>query len=267
MLDIVDHSVNNAASDSVHIREIRLARPPVNALDGELLQRLLDAISMAQDLQALVICGQPGVFSAGLDVPAMLGLDRAGLVEVFSRLWHVQHAIATAPMPVIFGLTGHCPAGGTVLAIHGDYRVMAQNSLGAGEFRLGLNEVQVGLFPGPVIAGAFRRLVGGHASQLLTRGALIDPAAALRIGLVDEVCDATGCATRALEVAREFCALPREPMLRTRELTRRDLIELFGKPVERDANARQFAEMGARMWQEPATVERLKKLFKRKAAH
>ena len=41
-----------------------------------------------------------------------------------------------------------------VLAIHGDYRVMAQ-----GDFRIGLNEVQVGLFPGGVIHGAFRRLV------------------------------------------------------------------------------------------------------------
>jgi enoyl-CoA hydratase/carnithine racemase len=256
MLDIIDHS---------GIREIRLARPPVNALDGELLRQLVEAITSAHDSDALVISGQPGMFSAGLDVPGMLTLDRAGLAEVFSRLWHAQRAIATSPRPVIFGLTGHCPAGGTVLAIHGDYRVMAQNSAGA-EFRMGLNEVQVGLFPGPVIHGAFRRLVGGHAAQLLTRGALIDPATALRVGLIDEICDVAHCAARALEVAREFCALPREPMLRTRELARRDLIELFGDPAGAETNAREFAEMGAQMWQEPATVARLQALFKRKSA-
>ena len=131
----------------------------------------------------------------------MLALDREGVTALFVELWRVQRAIATSPVPVVFGITGHCPAGGTVLAIHGDYRVMAQ-----GDFRLGLNEVQVGLFPGPPIHGAFKRLVGGHAAQLLTRGALIDPATALRIGLVDELCEASQVTARALEVAREFCA-------------------------------------------------------------
>ena len=257
MLEIIDHS---------SIREIRLARAPVNALDGELLRHLLDAIAAAQGRDALVITRQPGVFSAGVGEPAVLTLDHQGLVSVFSTLWHAQRAIATAPMPIVFGLTGHCPAGGTVLAIHGDYRVMARNVAGAGEFRVGLNEVQVGLFPGPVIAGAFSRLVGGHASQLLTRGALIDPATALRMGLVDELSDVADCASRALEVAHEFCALPREAMLRTRELTRRDLVGLFGDSAASDANAREFAEMGARMWHDPVTVERLKTLFRRKAA-
>jgi 3,2-trans-enoyl-CoA isomerase len=262
MLDIIDHPLDaDTATEPRRIREIRLARPPVNALDAETLRRLVTAIEAAQAESALVITGQPGVFSAGLDVPAMLALDRAGVTEVFMQLWHAQRAIALAPMPVVFGLTGHCPAGGTVLAIHGDYRVMA-----LGDFRLGLNEVQVGLFPGPVIHGAFRRLVGGHAAQLLARGALVDPAAALRTGLVDELCEATQCVVRALEVAREFCSLPREAMLRTRELARRELVQLFGEASEAGRLARQFAESGAQMWHAPATHERLKKMFTRRSA-
>jgi enoyl-CoA hydratase/carnithine racemase len=156
---------------------------------------------------------------------------------------------------VIFGLTGHSPAGGTVLAIHGDYRVMAQ-----GDFRLGLNEVQVGLLPGPPIHGAFRRLVGGHAAQLLTRGTLMDPAMALRVGLVDELCEASRVAARALEVAREICALPREPMMRTRALVRRDLVELFGNPALAMMKEREFAAMGVELWFAPATQERLRKI-------
>ncbi len=196
MLDIIDHEGR--------IREIRLARPPVNALNHEMLQALIAAVEGASGEAALLVTGQPGVFSAGLDVPAILALEPDAMTRVFAAIWHAQRVIAQSPVPVIFGITGHCPAGGTVLAIHADYRVMAM-----GEFRLGLNEVQVGLFPGPVIHGAFRRLVGGHAAQLLTRGALLDPAAALRVGLVDELCEAPQCATRALEVAREFCALPR----------------------------------------------------------
>jgi enoyl-CoA hydratase/carnithine racemase len=252
MLVVQDHDA---------IREIRLARPPVNALNADLLNELLKALHEARQASAIVIAGQPGVFSAGLDVPSILALDRVAMQSVFETLWRVQRSIAFSPVPVVFAITGHCPAGGTVLAIHADYRVMA-----AGEFRLGLNEVQVGLFPGPVIHGAFRRLVGGHAAQLLTRGALIDPTAALRVGLVDELCEASLCSTRALEVAREICALPREPMLRTRALVREDLLALFGAPADADQHAREFAAIGAEMFSVPSTQERLRKMFAKKAA-
>ncbi len=241
------------------IRVVRLARPPVNALNGELVRQIIAAVDGASDSAAIVMTGQPGLFSAGLDVPGLLALDQQGITSVFVDLWRVQRAIATSKVPIVFAITGHCPAGGTVLAINGDYRVMAQ-----GDFRLGLNEVQVGLFPGGPIHGAFKRLVGGHAGQLLTRGALIDPATALRIGLVDELCEAASVEARALEVARELCALPREPMLRTRALARGDLTDLYGGPEEAADREREFGAMGAGMWFAPATQELLKRQFAKK---
>jgi Delta3-Delta2-enoyl-CoA isomerase len=260
MLELINHALTaEGMAEAGRIREIRLARPPVNALDGGMLSALTDAVMSAVNENAIVISGQPGVFSAGLDIPALLKLERAEAVTVFESLWHLQRAIALSPAPVVFGITGHCPAGGTVLAIHADYRVMA-----AGDFRLGLNEVQVGLIPGPPIHGAFRRLVGGHAAQLLSRGALVDPATALRMGLVDEVCEASRCAARALEVAREYCALPREPMSRTRAMARQDLVAMFGEPGDEMRQARDFGEMGAEMFFAPATQERLKKMFVKK---
>ena len=260
MLELIDHPLRSDASpDAGRIREIRLARPPVNALNVDMLRALTAAVDGAAKEAAIVISGQPGLFSGGLDVRGMLALDREGVAAVFVELWRVQWTLANSPVPVLFGLTGHSPAGGTVLAIHGDYRVMA-----LGDFRLGLNEVQVGLFPGPVIHGAFRRLTGGHAAQLLTRGALIDPTTALRVGLVDELCEASRVAARALEVAREFCALPRDPMLRTRTLARHDLIELFGNPGHAVMKGREFAGLAVEMWFAPATQEVLKRMFTKK---
>jgi enoyl-CoA hydratase/carnithine racemase len=246
-------------SDDSGLRLITLVRPPVNALDSEMVRKLTAAVQGVGDAGALVIAGQPGLFSAGLDVPGLLALDRDGLTALFVDLWRVQRAIATSRVPIVFAITGHCPAGGTVLAINGDYRVMAQ-----GEFRLGLNEVQVGLFPGGPIHGAFKRLVGGHAAQLLTRGALIDPATALRLGLVDELCEAARVTSRAVEVARELCALPRGPMLRTRAMARRDLTDLYGGADEAVDREREFGEMGAQMWFAPGTQERLKSAFLKK---
>jgi Delta3-Delta2-enoyl-CoA isomerase len=251
MLDVIDHEGG--------IRELRLARPPVNALNAELLRRIADAVEGAAGEVAIVITGQPGLFSAGLDVRSMLELDRAGIENLFEQLWHAMRGIAGSRVPVIFGLTGHSPAGGTVLAINGDYRVMAQ-----GEFRLGLNEVQVGLIPGPPINTAFRRLVGGHAEQLLTRGALIDPATALRMGLVDEVAEVSQVAARALAVARELAGLPRGPMLRTRTMVRENLVGLYGVESYAAAMQREFVAMGTEMWFAPEAQSRLRALFPRR---
>jgi enoyl-CoA hydratase/carnithine racemase len=119
----------------------------------------------------------------------------------------------------------------------------------------------VGLVPGGPIHGAFRRLVGGHATQLLARGALVDPATALSVGLVDELCDPAQVTERALEVAREYCALPRDPMLRTRALARKDLVDLFGNPGHAMIQEREFGKMGADLFCVPATQERLRKMF------
>jgi enoyl-CoA hydratase/carnithine racemase len=252
MLEVIEHADR--------IRELRLARPPVNALNTEMLRALIAAVDGAgKEAAALLITGRPGLFTAGLDVRGILELDRDATSAMFIELWRVQRSIAYSAIPVVFGLTGHSPAGGTVLALHGDYRVMA-----LGDFRMGLNETQVGLFPGPVIHGAFRRLTGGHGAQLITRGALIDPSTALRVGLVDELCEASQVAARALEVAREFCALPRDAMLKTRALARRDLIDLFGNPGHALTEERKFAAMGTDMWFEPATRELLRKMFTKK---
>lgn len=256
MLEVSDHPVRAGSQESGRIRLIKLARPPVNALNRELVRDLTEAVKAAKEDSAIVISGQPGLFSAGLDVPSLLALDRESITGFFTDLWRLLRAIAASPTPVVFSITGHCPAGGTVLAIQGDYRVLAK-----GEFRLGLNEVQVGLFPGGVIHAAFKRLVGGHAEQLLTRGALIDPETALRVGLVDELCEPDQVESRAIELAREIAQLPREPMLRTRALVRRELIDLYGAAGDAKDSEREFGVMGHDMWFAPAAQERLKVAF------
>ncbi len=69
-----------------NVLEIRLARPPVNALNPELLAALATAFAPAQlhGVEGVVLSGGPKVFSGGLDVPHLLGLDRAGLTAAWS---------------------------------------------------------------------------------------------------------------------------------------------------------------------------------------
>lgn len=213
MLDILPH-------DGA-ITEIRLARPPVNALSFELLTALREAIEQAphNGARGLVLSGAQGMFSAGVDVPALLQRDRAGVREYWRQFFSVGAALATSPVPVVAAITGHSPAGGAVLSLFCDYRVMAQ-----GPFRIGLNEVQVGLVVPDCIQLALRRVVGPYrAERLMVAGAMIESEQALACGFVDELTGVEQVVTRAVHWLGELLALPSHAMLGTREAARADL--------------------------------------------
>ena len=207
------------------IREIQLARPPVNALNFEMLRALRAAIddSVNQGARGIVVSGAQGLFSAGVDVPALLQRDRAGVLEYWREFFALCATLARAPIPMVAAITGHSPAGGAVLALFCDYRVMAE-----GPFRIGLNEVQVGLIVPDAIQLALRRVVGTYrAERLLVSGAMIDSAEALACGFVDELTGVDQVTTRALHWLGELLALPSHAMLATRKLARADLAAAY----------------------------------------
>jgi len=248
VLEIIDHEA---------VREIRFARPPANAFNMELLEGLNTALAEARTAcQAIVLSGRAGMFSAGLDVPELLGLDRASMLRFWEAFFDAQALLAASPVPVAAAITGHSPAGGAVLALYCDYRVMA-----AGRFRIGLNEVQVGLFPGPVIYGALRRLVGpGVGDRLLSGGVLLGPEEALAVGLVDRVVEEASVLSAALEWARHMNSLPPRAVARTRALARADLIKLVGALGTSDYEAMNEAWFSAETQSTMRElVERLKK--------
>lgn len=237
------------------VRELRLANPPVNALNMALVQRLDAELAAAaeQHVPALVLSGQPGLFSAGLDVREVAAAAAEPLRRFIDAFFKLQERLARSPVPVVAAITGHCPAGGTVLALYCDHRVMAR-----GPFRIGLNEVQVGLYPGLTIYRAFERLVGSaKAASLLPRGAMLDPDAALASGLVDELAEPEQVVARALELAVELTRLPPQAYARTRSLVRTDLLRLFDEPDE-DVSAVFGAE-----WVGAEARERMAAMLKR----
>ena len=200
-------------------------RPPVNALNLELVVALRQAVERApQDgVRALVVSGAPGRFSAGLDVPLLLGLDRNAIALLWREFYALLKALARSPIPIVAAITGHAPAGGTVLPLFCDWRVGAD-----GDFKLGLSEVQVGSILPPIILAALRRQVGARqAERLAVTGALISPQEALKVGLVDELASVEKVVSRALEWCQALLALPSEGMEVTRWNARSDLVGLF----------------------------------------
>jgi 3,2-trans-enoyl-CoA isomerase len=231
-------------TDHGSVREIRLARPPVNALDPDLILALRQALAAVfhprpSDTpaeapvacpEAVVLTGSAGYFSGGLDVPALLKLGRDEMLCVWRDFLGLLSDLASAPVPVACALTGHSPAGGTVLAIFADYRVMAD-----GPYKLGLNEVQVGLAVPEALLTALTHVVGSRqAERLAVGGLLVGPAEALRCGLVDEVVSLEEVVLRAHSFVRDLLARPRRAMLVTRARVRKPLAEAFARVGDGD---------------------------------
>ena len=211
------------------IRELRLARPPVNALDTELCRALIAALdaAMASGVRGLVLSGNDKVFSAGLDVPHLLahGDDRHALLDSWNAFFGVARTLADSRVPVVAALTGHAPAGGCVLALCCDYRVLARSPDPARPFALGLNETQVGLVAPEGIQQLLRRVVGIYrAERLLIAGEMVPAERALEIGLVDELVAPADVVPRAVAWLQQLLKLPHHPMLQTRALARADLV-------------------------------------------
>ena len=226
------------------VREIRLNRPPVNALSPELIAALAQAVETApqQGARALVLSGSPGIFSAGLDVPCLLKLDRPSMNTVWRNFYGLMRALACSQIPVAAAITGHAPAGGTVLAIFCDWRVATDR-----DSKLGLSEVQVGLPLPPVILLALRRLVGArHAERLAVTGTLISPEEARIVGLVDEVVSSDQVVDRALRWCESLLVLPSAAVALTRMQERADLVRAF---AEQDID-KELSQVGSWWWVE-----------------
>jgi enoyl-CoA hydratase/carnithine racemase len=207
------------------VRELRLDRPPVNAISPELVTALHEAVTRApgEGARALVLSGSPGRFSGGLDVPILADFDRPAMEKLWQDFYRLLLALAASPIPIAAAITGHSPAGGAVLATYCDYRIMAD-----GELKIGYNEVAVGI-PMPIaILKCVARLVGPRqAERLCGGGLLISPQEAQRIGLVDELVPLDRVVERAIEWAQGIITLPPNAMSKTRAAAREDLVRLM----------------------------------------
>ena len=222
------------------VRELQLNRPPANALSPELIVALKVAIETApnEGVGALVLSGTPGIFSGGLDVPRWLALDRPALAQAWRDFYSLMRALACSSIPTAAAINGHGPAGGTVLALFCDWRGMAE-----GNWKMGFNEVQVGIPLPPVILSALRRHVGARQAERLGAGGLVvSTAEALKIGLVDELIPLERVVERAVEWCQSLLKLPREAMTITRRRARADLVSPF------DQIEGELAEVVAAWW-------------------
>ncbi|MEV1009528.1 enoyl-CoA hydratase-related protein [Streptomyces sp. NPDC049881] len=164
---------------------LRLDRPPLNALDAALQDRLRDLAHEAagrDDVRAVVLWGGERVFAAGADIKEMRAMDHAAMVARARGLQEAFTAVARIPKPVVAAVTGYALGGGCELALCADVRFAASDA------RLGQPEILLGLIPGAGGTQRLPRLIGpSRAKDLIFTGRQVGADEALAMGLVDRV--------------------------------------------------------------------------------
>jgi enoyl-CoA hydratase len=157
---------------------LRLEHGPVNALDLELLRALTGAV--AETAGPLVLVGAGRCFSAGVDLRRIVDEETSYSSSFLAALSEAFLAVFDHPSPTVAAVNGHALAGGCILALACDARLMAAG-------RIGLIELAVGVpFPAAALEIA-RHALGPAASRVLLRADTVDPPEALRLGIIDEV--------------------------------------------------------------------------------
>ncbi|MBA3461148.1 MAG: enoyl-CoA hydratase/isomerase family protein [Deltaproteobacteria bacterium] len=178
-----------------------LSAGKANVLDATLLDAITRTIDqvIADGARVLVVTGDGASFSGGLALPTLIDQDRAAVRALMSSLRVAMQRVLEAPIPVIAGINGNAIAGGCVLALMCDVRLMIEHTE-RGTPRIGLNEAQLGLGLPPVVLEAARAKlpVDSHVPVML-EGLLFEPAAALAMKLVDEVVPGDQFEARVLE--------------------------------------------------------------------
>jgi 3,2-trans-enoyl-CoA isomerase len=184
----------------VTIREkvavISLNRGKSNAMNLEMVEELIRIIkSIEQDIntKGIILTGNNGFFTAGLDLIELYDYNEDQMRHFWVSFLDLVKTLTAFKKPLVAAISGHSPAGGCVMAVCCDYRIMAE-----GKFIIGLNEVPVGLIVPDSIFELYAFWIGkANAYRNLLEGKLMNPEEAKNIGLVDATTDISSLITLA----------------------------------------------------------------------
>ena len=190
-----------------HIARLLINRPDKrNAIDHDVRQALtesLTAVLADAGIRALVFGGVGGVFSAGGDVPSMVGLDVDGARARMQHIHVLCRLVAGAGIPVVSAIEGFGAGAAIGLALLGDHIVVGDGT------KILFPFLKLGLVPDWGQLLTLPRRVGlAEARRVLTAGAAVTGSEALRIGLADALFADTDVMDAAVKKAAELAQLP-----------------------------------------------------------
>lgn len=186
---------------------IEYDRPPVNAVNWEMLEeipRALDACLDDPEVRVVVFASAlERFFSVGADLTLFDGLGRDGMREWMTRCHDLVRRMRGASKPLLAAIHGTAVGAGLEAVFHCDVRFAAADA------RLGQPEIAIGLLPGVGTTQSLARLLGRpRAIRFLYEGTMVSADEALALGLVDEVVPAEELRATVQDYAAALAAKP-----------------------------------------------------------
>jgi enoyl-CoA hydratase len=185
------------------LRILRLDKARGNAIDNGFVAEMAHAVATLRKDDAargiLLASAHPKLFCPGLDLVSLVDLDRPALDGFMQAFSEMAIALYGLPKPVVAALSGHAVAGGCVLALTADHRILRRGA------QIGLNEVKVGVpLPWSVALLLRASVPPPSLSRVALLGSNFTDEEAVGLGLVHEVRHAEGFEAACLARLEEF---------------------------------------------------------------
>ncbi|POI29411.1 hypothetical protein CIB84_006840 [Bambusicola thoracicus] len=198
---------------------MKFKSPPVNSLSLDFLTEFCISLEKLENDRAcrglIITSAIPRVFSSGLDITEMYGKS----TEHYAEFWR---AVQEMWLRLYSSNLGSSPAGGCLIALSCDYRIMAENP----KYIIGLNEAQLGIVAPFWFKDTFVNAVGYRtAERSLQLGLLHSVPEAHQMGLVDEVVPEEKLQEKAVAVVAQWLALPDHSRQLTKTMMRKAVLD------------------------------------------
>ena len=193
-----------------------------NALGLGMSTALLHGLDRAEnEARVVIISGRPGVLCGGFDLRVIRGDDEAARVAMRDAGYKLLQRLYLFPLPLMIACTGHAVAAGGLLLLTADVRIGV-----TGDFRIGLNEVAIGL-PLPVVGLelARDRLTPTALSAAVLEARLFDPEDACDAGYLDAAVPVASFGETVHERARSLLDLDGAAFAETKRRLRQPTVD------------------------------------------
>lgn len=224
---------------------IQIKRAKVNAINQQMVDEIrtcFKEFDADDSVRGVILTGIPNIFSAGLDLIELYNYDEEQMRTFLIAFGSMHIEMVQFSKPYICAITGHSPAGGAVMAIASDYRIMAEGE----KYTIGLNEVAVNIQVSQNLVEAYAFWIGkGLAHQYILEGKLLHVDEALACGLINESCPLEEVLPRAEKKMQHYLRADNNILINTKYKLRKSWLDNL------DTKAEEELQQSLDIWWKP----------------
>ncbi|MBN3303871.1 ECI1 isomerase, partial [Amia calva] len=219
------------------IAVMTMQTPPVNSMSLDLLTEFsisLEKLEMDRSCRGVVLTSSlPKIFTAGLDLTDMYEKSPEYCGEFWKAVQEMWLKLYGSNMVTIAAVNGSSPAGGCLMAMSCDYRIMADSP----KYTIGLNETQLGIVAPFWFKETMVNTLGNRTTELaLQLGLLYSAPEALKIGLVDQLVPEEKVLSTATSTMAKWFTIPDHARQITKSMMRKPTLDKLLSHRESDVN-------------------------------